>query len=367
MIWRCDLLPQYLTHKKEIDESIQRVLNSGRYILGTEVLEFEKEFAQYLGVNYGVGVGNATDGLILSLMALGIGRGDEVITTPFTAIPTISAIIHSGATPVFVDVSYETFLMDIRQIPKAISANTKAVMAVHIFGNVIDILELRRIVGDDMAIIEDASQSHGSKLNEIRTGSMGDIGVFSFYPTKNLGCYGDGGMVVTNDRQIEKKLRLLRIYGMIDKDHIVINGVNSRLDELQAAILRVKLKYLDAMNNKRNLIAKRYCEQLKKDLFIPQLIPDNVYTNCHVFACKYMRDRQSLMQFLATQNIQTNIYYPIPVHLQAANKYLGLIEGDLPISERLCKEVFALPMYPELSIETQDYIITSINNYVEDL
>ena len=230
MIWRCDITAQYRAYKDEIDKAIHGVLYSGHYILGKEVAAFEKEFGFYVGVEHAVSVANGTDGLILALKALGIGPGDEVITTPFTAIPTVSAIIDSGATPIFTDVCYDTFLIDLDRVSEGFTSKTKAVVPVHIFGNVVDIPKLRKIVGNRIAIIEDACQSHGSKIRGIYSGAMGDMGVFSFYPTKNLGAYGDGGMVVTNNEKLAVKLRLLRTYGMVDKDHIVINGINSRLD-----------------------------------------------------------------------------------------------------------------------------------------
>lgn len=365
MIFRCDLVPQYEAYKKEIDEAIQRVLYSGRYILGSEVAEFEKEFARYIGVKYAVSVANATDGLTLSLMALGIKEGDEVITTPFTAIPTVSAIIDSGATPVFVDINPHTYLLDISKVVSAITSKTRAIMPVHIFGNVVDIPALRDIAGQDIPVIEDASQAHGSKLNDVQSGSMGDIGVFSFYPTKNLGGYGDGGIVVTNKEEIAEKIKLLRMYGMIDKDRIIINGINSRLDELQAAILGIKLKFLDEMNLKRNIIAGRYLKELRKDLFEHQLIPDNVYSNYHVFVSKFKYNRERFIQYLEKREIQTNIYYPIPLYLQKANEFLGLKKGALPVVEELCEKVIALTMYPELKQDKLDYIIDSINSYGE--
>jgi len=365
MIWRCDLVPQYEAYKGEIHEAINRVLSSGRYILATEVTAFEKEFAEYLGSKFAIGVANGTDALTLSLMILNIGRGDEVITTPFTAIPTVSAIIDAGATPVFVDVDENTFLMDLSKVESAITKRTKAIMPVHIFGNVVDIEKLKQIVGD-IPIIEDASQAHGSKLDEKKVGSLGNFGVFSFYPTKNLGAYGDGGMIVTNNAEYAKKAKLLRMYGMVDYNHIVINGINSRLDELQAAILRIKLKHLDEMNNKRNIIAQKYIEELNPAKFIHQKINSNVYSNYHVFVSKFKGNRSDFVSFLDSIGIQTNIYYLIPLHLQEANKFLGYKLGDFPNAEKLCKEVIAHPLYPELPINTLNQIINSMNDYFKE-
>jgi dTDP-4-amino-4,6-dideoxygalactose transaminase len=236
---------------------------------------------------------------------------------------------------------------------------------VHIFGNVVDIQRLKTVIPSNIPIIEDAAQSHGSRINGIHSGSMGDIGVFSFYPTKNLGGYGDGGVVVTNNSNIAEKIRLMRMYGMIDKDHIVINGINSRLDELQAAILRVKLKCLDDMNELRNKIADAYKNKLDNNYLSCQYIPDNVLCNYHVFAAKVERDRDALMNYLESRRIQTNIYYSIPLHLQEANRYLGYKTGDFPVAEQLCNQVIALPMYPELSEQKLSKIIKAINKFAK--
>jgi len=363
MIWRCDLVPQYEAYKEEIDTAIEKVLKTGRYILASEVKAFEDEFASYIGTGFGVGVANGTDALVLAMMVLNIGPGDEVITTPYTAVPTVSAIIDTGAKPVFVDICPDTFLIDLAKVKAAITDKTKAVIPVHIFGNVVDIPALREIVGTDIAIIEDACQAHGSALNGVKCGAMGDMSAFSFYPTKNLGGYGDGGIILTNKGEYAEKLKLLRMYGMVDYNHIVINGINSRLDEIQAAILRVKLKYLDDMNRKRNIIAERYRNELRVDLFEHQAIPDNVYSNYHVYVTKFKKDRNDFIRYLEQFEIQTNIYYLMPIHLQKANENLGIKQGVLPISEKVCSEVIALPLYPELKADTLDFIIDTINNY----
>ena len=363
MIWRCDLVPQYNAYRGEIDEAIQRVLRSGRYILATEVAAFEQEFAAYLGVKHVVSVANGTDGLVLALRARDIGPGDEVITTPFTAIPTVSAIVQTGATPVFVDVCGDTFLMDVEKVASAVTPRTKAVIPVHIFGNMVDVPRLRQVVGDRIVIVEDACQSHGSTSGGRQSGSLGDMGVFSFYPTKNLGGYGDGGAVATNSDEDASLLRLLRTYGMTDYNHIVIDGENSRLDELQAAVLRVKLKHLDAMNEQRRGIAEQYVRELRPDLFRQQHIPPGVRPNYHVFASRCMVGRAGLMRHLAAHEIQTNIYYLMPVHLQEAHRHLGWKRGDLPVSEQVCGDIVALPMYPELPAATLTAIISAINSY----
>jgi len=365
MIWRCDLISQYKKYKREIDRAVKKVLISGRYTLGEEVKLFEEEFSGYLGCKHTIGVGNATDGIILSLKALGIGEGDEVITTPFTAIPTVSAIIAAGAKPVFVDIDENTFLIDIGRIPDFITHKTKAIVPVHIFGNVVDVKKLRLLIPDNIPIIEDAAQAHGSKIGDIHAGTIGDVGVFSFYPTKNLGCYGDGGAVVTNNFEIASRIKLMRMYGMVDKDKIIINGINSRLDELQASILREKLKHLDEMNALRNRIAKKYREGIDERHFSFQHIPDKVFCNYHVFSMRIGGRRDEMMDYLEKCKIQANVYYQVPLHLQEANRYLGYSRGNLPKAEKLCGEIIALPMYPELTEQAVKKVIRTINLFIK--
>jgi dTDP-4-amino-4,6-dideoxygalactose transaminase len=358
-VWRCDLTPQYEAYKAEIDEAIQRVLRSGRYILAGELAAFEKEYAAYIGAAQTVGVANATDGLTLALRALGVGPGDEVITTPFTAIPTVSAIVDAGATPVFADIDPETYLLDVEKAAAALTPRVKAVMPVHLFGSVVDVPRLRAACGK-VPIVEDASQSHGSTLRGVQSGSMGELGVFSFYPTKNLGGYGDGGAVVTSSPKTAETLRLLRMYGMTDKDHIVVNGINSRLDELQAAILRVKLRHLDAMNARRREIAALYGKLLDQERFIPQRIPEGVVSNYHVYVVRYRGDRAALMRRLEDAKIQTNVYYELPLHLQEANRFLGKKPGDFPNAEALCSQALALPLYPEIPLELVETVAKAV-------
>lgn len=367
MIFRCDLSAQYRAYKHEIDTAVKQVLASGRYTLSEEVAAFEQEFAEYVGCRHAIGVANATDGLILAMKAIEVGPGDEVITTPFTAIPTVSAIIATGATPVFVDIDPRTFLIDIQKLSQKLTPRTKALIPVHLFGNVVDIECLRSLVPNHIPIIEDAAQAHGSKLNGKHAGSFGDLGVFSFYPTKNLGGYGDGGAVVTNNTRLAEKIKLLRMYGMVDKDHIIINGVNSRLDELQAAVLRVKLRYLDEMNEKRNEIANEYKTKLEKFPFRFQKINENVYCNFHVFAVLAGNRRGSLIEYLNNHEIQSNIYYAIPLHRQEANRYLGYKTGDFPIAEAVCSEIMAFPMYPELPMKLLKRIISTTKRFSKNI
>ena len=344
MIWRCDLTLQYLEMKAEIDAAMQRVLHSGRYVLADEGRAFEEEFSKYLGVKHAVGVNSGTDAIMMALWALGVAKGDEVITTPFTAIPTYSAIRHVGATPVFVDIDPQTFLINLDQVAAAITAKTKAIVPVHLFGNVVDITRLRAIVGPGIKIMEDCAQSHGATIAGAQTGSFGDAAAFSFYPTKNLGGYGDGGLVATNDQAVADTIRSRRMYGMISKDEFVEDGINTRLDELQAAVLRVKLRFLDAMNARRRAVADLYREVLP-DVMQPQRIPDGVVANYHVYAATCDTDRDGLIAALDAQSIQTNIYYPMPLTKQRG--YRGATPA-LTASDGVCARVIALPMYPEI-------------------
>ena len=363
MIRRCDLLSQYRAYEREIDAAIHDVLASGRYVLAEQVARFEESFARYLGVGHAIGVGNATDGLTLALRAVGVEPGDEVVTTPFTAIPTVSAIVDAGATPVFVDVCPDTYLLDCEQVASAMSARTRAVVPVHLFGNVVDVARLRAVVGPTVPIVEDAAQAHGSTLAGRHAGTMGTCGVFSFYPTKNLGGYGDGGAVVTDDPALAERVRLLRTYGMVDKDHIVAHGINSRLDELQAAVLRVKLHHLDEMNARRRAIAARYAAEVDPALLTWQRVPNRVTPNYHVLAALCRRAREPLVRHLDDAGIQTNVYYPLPLYRQEALSELCRNQPPLPHVEALCERILALPLYPELPAAEQSTVIEALNRF----
>lgn len=358
MIWRCDLTPQYLELQQEIDAAISAVLRSGRYVLGPNVEAFEDEFARYVGAACGVGVNSGTDALILALSALDIRPGDEVITTPFTAIPTYSAIRHVGAVPVFVDIDPDTFLMDLTKLPGALTDRTRVVVPVHLFGNLIDVDAVRRIVGPGVRVLEDCAQAHGALLRGRQAGSFGDIAAFSFYPTKNLGAYGDGGMVVTNDRALAAAVRSRRMYGMISKDEFVEDGINSRLDELQAAILRVKLPHLDAMNARRRAAADLYRELLNASLITPQRVEDGVVPNYHVYAATCASGRDALASALERQSIQTNVYYPMPLSEQQG--YAGP-PAHVPAATAVSRRVIALPMYPEIPEAVVRQVASAIN------
>lgn len=359
VIWRCDLVPGYLALKADIDAAIARVLSSGRYVLAEEVAAFEEEFARTLGTRFVVGVADGTRAISLALRALGIGSGDEVVTTAFTAFPTIGAILDVGARPVLVDVDPDTYLIDREAILRAVTSRTRAVVPVHIFGNVFDVEELRSKLPPGIRILEDAAQAHGSSIRGRAAGSIGDVGTYSFYPTKNLGCYGDGGAIATDDEAMARTLRLLRNHGNSDKDAVALAGVNSRLDELQAAILRAKLPHLEAQNAARRRIADAYRSRLPKT-FRHQRVDSAVIPNFHVFESRYSGDRDGLVAHLADGDIQSNVYYAIPHHLQPATTNLGYRPGDLPVTEALARDVIALPMYPELPQESLDLVVQEI-------
>jgi dTDP-4-amino-4,6-dideoxygalactose transaminase len=365
MIWRYDAAPQYRELRGEIDAAVARVLASGRYILGEELRQFEEEFASYLGAAEVIGVANGTDALTLALQAAGVGPGDEVVTTPFSAVPTLMAILATGARPIFVDICLDTFLMDIEQVPAAITPRTKAVVPVHIFGNPVDIAGLRSLLPDRVTIVEDAAQAHGSTIGARKCGTMGDLAAFSFYPTKNLGGCGDGGAVVTGNADFARTVRLRRNYGMVDKDQSVVAGVNSRLDEIQAAILRCKLRHLDHQNARRRAIAARYREELRGDLFVYQASTAGAAPNYHVFAARAICGRDAMMAHLDKLGIQTNDYYPLPLYRQqsVAHEYRDL---HLPNVEQLCREGIALPMYGELDNEKLTRIIAAVNSFGGD-
>jgi dTDP-4-amino-4,6-dideoxygalactose transaminase len=362
MIWRCDLTAQYRELKTEVDEVITAVLQSGRYVLGPNVEAFEEEFARYLGVRHAVGVNSGTDAIMMALWILGVGPGDEVITTPFTAIPTYSAIRHVGATPVFVDIDPRTFMMDLAGVAAAMTARTKAVVPVHLFGNVVDVERLRTIVGPDVRIIEDCAQSHGASIRGRISGSFGDASAFSFYPTKNLGGYGDGGMVATNDPDLAASARSRRMYGMVSKDEFVEDGINSRLDELQAAILRVKLRHLDTMNARRRAIAALYGDLLDERWITPQQVEADVVPNYHVYAATCVGHRDALVASLEKHDsIQTNVYYPMP--LTAQKGYRGrpfALDAAADVSGR----IIALPMYPELAEPIVRTVAAAVNDFM---
>jgi dTDP-3-amino-3,4,6-trideoxy-alpha-D-glucose transaminase len=357
---------QYRAHQAEIDAAIRQVLNKGFYILGDEVKTFESEFAAYLGVSYGIGVGSGTDALHLALAACGIGGGDEVITPSFTAVATIAAIELTGAKPVLVDIEPEYYTLDTHLLEEAITPHTKAIIPVHLYGQPADmevIMEMAK--KHKVRVIEDCAQAHGATYRGKHLGSFGDIACFSFYPTKNLGALGDGGMVVTNDPQLAERIRLLREYGWANRYVSSLAGWNSRLDELQAAVLRVKLRYLDEDNAKRRRIASQYNEALAKlPLSTPKNRPEAVAVY-HLYVIRLVQ-RNELQAWLKDQGINALIHYPVPVHLQPA--YYGRLRGRsrLPVSEQAAREVLSLPIYPELSQPEVQKVIKAVRAFFED-
>ena len=366
MIWRCDLEPQADYYLNELLDVTRQVLSSGRYMLASRVKQFEEEFAAYIGVPYCISMASGTDALIHALWVIGILPEDEIITTPFTAIPTISAIVAAGGKPVFVDIDPETYLIDIEQIPSVITDKTRAIVPVHLFAQMVDIERLQNLLPRHIPIIEDAAQAHGCRLRGKMAGTIGDLAAFSFYPTKNLGGYGDGGAVVTNNPEYDHKLRLRRNYGKETPDHIVLDGINSRLDELQAAWLSLKLPDLEAMNKKRRELAALYKDELEGLPVTAPLISKGALPNYHVYVVKVLEHRNELKNFLMEQGIQTDIFYPYPHHLHPAYKHLGYSLGDFPNAEQAGSQVLALPMYPELSKEVAKKITLVIRRFFDE-
>lgn len=344
-----DLKLQYRTLQPEIDEAVRSVLDSGWFVLGKSVSEFEKAFTDYCGAPFAIGVGNGTDALQLALMACGIGPGDEVITAPNSATFTALAISGVGARPTFVDIDPSTYNLDPDKLADAITPRTRAVIPVHLFGQpapMDPIMELAK--GRGLFVIEDAAQAHGARYQGRQVGTIGDLGCFSFYPSKNLGAYGDGGLVTTSDAELADRVRMLRHGGQKTRyDHRLL-GMNSRLDELQAAILLAKLPHLETWNERRRHIAALYTAILSDtDLELPT----EAAGGRHVYHLYVVRTphRDALQQYLADRGIETAIHYPTPIHLQEAYRWLGLGPGSFPVAERLASQLLSLPIYPELT------------------
>lgn len=353
-----DLKAEHKEIKKELHKEVKRVLSGGNFILGKEVETFEREFATYIGARYAVGVNSGTDALFLSLLSLDIGKDDEVIVPALTYVATAFAVSFTGAKPVFVDIDETTYNINPDKIEEKITPNTKAIIPVHLYGQPADMQPIIEIAKKhSLKVIEDACQAHGAEYifkkddntkATKKAGSIGDIGCFSFYPTKNLGCYGDGGMIVTNDKELYDKLLMLRNYGQKTKYEHIIKGHNSRLDTLQAAILSIKLKKLDKWNELRRKNARIYDRLLRKTKGIT--LPQELNNSKHVFYVYPIRieNRDKVYDSLREKGIGTIIHYPIPLHLQEAYQELGYKEGDFPIAEKIAKEIISLPMYPQL-------------------
>ena len=343
-----DLKAQYYSIKSEIDAAIAGVLESTQFVLGNEVARFEEEFAVYCGGDHGVAVNSGTSALHLALLAAGIGPGDEVITVPFTFVATVAAIGYTGARPVFVDVDPHTYTMDVSRVEAAITPRTKAILPVHLYGQSVDLDPLMEVAKrHNLVLIEDAAQAHGAEYKGRRVGGIGDLGCFSFYPGKNLGAYGEGGMVVTNNPEYTRHIRMLRDWGAERKYEHVLKGYNYRMEGIQGAILRVKLCHLEKWTELRRAHASQY-DRLLADtcVTVPTAMPwaRHVY---HVYAVR-VRNRDTVQRFLQTRGVHTGIHYPIPVHLLPAHADLGYHAGDFPCSERVAAEELSLPMFPEL-------------------
>ena len=356
-----DLSGQIELLREEIDQAIGRVVARSSFVLGPEVESFEREFGMYLGAEHAIGVSSGTDALELALRALGIGVNDEVITVANTFIATAFAISATGATPVLVDVDPDTLLIDSRAVEAAITPRTRAIVPVHLYGRCAD---MRAIVGiarrRKIAVVEDACQAHGARHDGRSAGTLGDLGCFSFYPSKNLGALGDGGAVVTSDRRLAEQVRLLRNYGSTRRYHHQRLGFNRRLDEVQAAVLRVKLGHLDKWNQARRSLAERYHARLGgvEGVTPPKRPFDDQSVHLFVIRC---RERDRLRAVLDERGIATQVHYPVPVHRQAA--YRELRETSLPVTEQTAGEILSLPMYPELSIAALDYVCDQIAGY----
>ncbi|MCO6430669.1 MAG: DegT/DnrJ/EryC1/StrS family aminotransferase [Deltaproteobacteria bacterium] len=339
---------QYLSYREEIDSAIARVLNSGWYILGKEVEEFERRFAGFVGAESCFGVANGTDAIALALRACGVFPGDEVITVSHSAVATVAAIEQIGAIPVFADIEEETMGLDPRTLPALFNCRTKAVVAVHIYGQPARIEEIATLCEESqIKLVEDCAQAHGARIGSAMVGSFGDAAAFSFYPTKNLGAIGDGGAVVTSNSEIAEQLRLLRQYGWRERYISSVAGINSRLDELQAAVLNVKLPHLEADNERRRAVAERYNRCLAPAVKGPKLSPEHRHA-MHLYVLRTPR-RDELKRFLQERGIQSALHYPSPIHKQPA--YEGRIKGgdNLPVTEKIYSEILSLPMYPELT------------------
>lgn len=363
MIPFIDLKAQYHSIQEEINTAVTGVLESSQFVLGKEVTSFEEEFAAYSEARYGIGVNSGTSALHLALLAAGIGPGDEVITVPFTFVATVAAILYTGARPVFVDIDPKSYTIDVSRIEAAITKRTKAILPVHLYGQPADmdpILEIARHY--DLGVIEDAAQAHGAEYKGHRVGSIGNLGCFSFYPGKNLGAYGEGGIVVTNNPDYARMICMLRDWGQEAKYHHILKGYNYRIDGLQGAILRVKLRHLAAWTKARRAHATRYDELLANSEYQSPAVMPYAHHVYHIYAIRISR-RDALQQALQTQGIQTGIHYPIPVHLQKAYADLGYQQGDFPQTEKVASSVLSLPMYAELSESQIETVAQAVHHF----
>ncbi len=364
-VW--DYRTEFEQERAEIQEAMDGVFRSGRLILGQHVKDFEEQFAAYCGVRHGVGVNSGTDALFLGLKALDVGPGDEVITVANTAVPTVAAIVSTGATPKFVDIDPATYLMDVSQLDEVITPRTKCILPVHLFGQCVRMETVGEVAGrHGLRTLEDCAQSHGATRHGVKAGAMSDVSAFSFYPTKLLGGYGDGGMIMTDDPEIAARLRRLRMYGMEKEYYAEEHGYNSRLDELHAAILSRKLRHLDEYIARRQELAARYDSALADtSLILPRIDAGNTHPY-YIYVARHPR-RDAIIEELAKREIVVNVSYRWPIHLMRAYAWLGHEEGDLPQTERAMGEIFSLPMFPALSNAEQDTVCAALHEILHEL
>jgi len=361
-----DLVAQHQTIREEVMAAVTRVFDTQQFIMGAGVADFERAAAEYCGVKHAIGCASGSDALLMALMALGIGEGDEVITTAFTFFATASAITRVGARPVFVDIAYDDFNLNVDLIERAVTPRTRAILPVHLYGQCARmdvILDIAR--KHDLPVIEDAAQAIGAEFNGRRAGSMGVIGCFSFFPSKNLGGAGDGGMMTTNDDELAARLGILRVHGMEPKYYHSVVGICSRLDALQSAVLSVKLKYLDEWSNARRRNAARY-DQLFKEAGLTEIITPRVHPDVrHIFHQYTIRcpRRDHLRAHLQAAGVGVEVYYPLPLHQQECFAFLGYDPGDLPVTETSARECLSLPIYPELTSEQRQYVVEQIAEF----
>lgn len=353
---------QYKMYQEEYETKVLEILRKGWYILGEETEKFEKEYAKYVGTKYSLGIDNGLNALVLAFRALNIGQGDEVVVQGNTFIATVMGITINGATPIFVEPD-KFYNIDIEKIEEKITERTKAICVVHLYGQATKmdkVLELCKKY--NLKLVEDCAQAHGAEFNGQKVGSFGDVGCFSFYPGKNLGCFGDGGAITTNNEEIYRKIKMLRSYGSEKKYHHIEVGYNARLDELQAGLLRIKLSHLSELTKEREEIVKRYLTEIKNPLIQLPKLRKNCTHVWHLFVIK-VEDRDKFQKYLEENEIGTVIHYPIPPHLSEAYKYLGYKAGDYPITEDYANTVVSLPLYNGMTKEEIEYVIKKINEY----
>jgi len=356
--------PEYHQHKKEILGAIGRAIESGKLILGKYVKRFEADFAAYCGCRYGIGVNSGTDAIFLGLKTLGIGEGDEVITVPNTAIPTVSAVVATGAKPVFIDIDLATLLMDPAKLESAITKRTKCIIPVHLYGNICDMVKINQIAKRHrLTVLEDCAQAAGAMIDGRKAGSMSDIAAFSFYPTKIIGAYGDGGMIVTNDKKLAECAEMLRMYGTKGEYFSLISGYNSRLDEIHASILLWKLKRIESYITSRERIATRYNEGLKNTELILPFVSASVRHVWHLYVVRHP-GRDAILHYFSKKKIDLMVHYRHPIHLQAAYLRLGYRKGDFPNTEAACEQILSLPIYPEFHEAEQMRIIKELKIFL---